>query len=542
MNRIYTLCRRRRIGYSRRGWRAPRLPRLFGVDRTDCYLRGVMRPLARKIVLTQGVIILLIFGVSLFTWWQMVDASNRAERLQAEYHLGTNLEQLVAELRDMGRSRTYYFGEKKSGGEELARLQDSFYLSLVRIASTIDELALQSGPRADLAGLVDTLRRRLDEYQLRVGQQELAFLRDEELAYQRSGARAAELRQDMHDKTKDHLQRQAAMTREINALGRRADRAAVLALVFCGVALVVGLLAAYGLTRSIHRPVRDMRAATEALSRGEFDSRIPVHSRDELGDLALAFNEMAARLQELDELKGGFVSMVSHDLKTPLTSMKEAVEMLSEGVGGDLTVRQKRLLTIASESLDRLGRYVQGILDLCQFEGGRIQLVREPLSLTDVVQEQASLAEARCQEAGVNLHCELEQDLPLLEGDRFRLAQVVNNLLDNAIKFTPREGRIEVRTGVLPWEDDLGVFLEVSDSGVGIAARDLRHIFEKFYQAPSDSRGKVRGAGLGLAIVRNLVEAHSGRVTVESTMGRGTTFRVQFPAARRQADDQALAG
>ncbi|MCZ6746690.1 MAG: HAMP domain-containing sensor histidine kinase, partial [Acidobacteria bacterium] len=500
-------------------------------------------PRARKIVLTQGVIILLIFGVSLFTWWQMVDASNRAERLQAEYHLGTNLEQLVAELRDMGRSRTYYFGEKKSGGEELARLQDSFYLSLVRIASTIDELALQSGPRADLAGLVDTLRRRLDEYQLRVGQQELAFLRDEDLAYQRSGARAAELRQDMHDKTKDHRQqRQAAMTREINALGRRADRAAVLALVFCGVALVVGLLAAYGLTRSIHRPVRDMRAATEALSRGEFDSRIPVHSRDELGDLALAFNEMAARLQELDELKGGFVSMVSHDLKTPLTSMKEAVEMLSEGVGGDLTVRQKRLLTIASESLDRLGRYVQGILDLCQFEGGRIQLVREPLSLTDVVQEQASLAEARCQEAGVNLRCELEQDLPLLEGDRFRLAQVVNNLLDNAIKFTPREGRIEVRTGVLPWEDDLGVFLEVSDSGVGIAARDLRHIFEKFYQAPSDSRGKVRGAGLGLAIVRNLVEAHSGRVTVESTMGRGTTFRVQFPAARRQADDQALAG
>ena len=201
-----------------------------------------MRPLARKIVLTQGVIILLIFGVSLFTWWQMVDASNRAERLQAEYHLGTNLEQLVAELRDIGRSRTYYFGEKKSGGEELARLQDSFYLSLVRIASTIDELALQSGPRADLAGLVDTLRRRLDEYQLRVGQQELAFLRDEELAYQRSGARAAELRQDMHDKTKDHRQqRQAAMTREINALGRRADRAAVLALVFCGVALVVGL-------------------------------------------------------------------------------------------------------------------------------------------------------------------------------------------------------------------------------------------------------------------------------------------------------------
>ena len=502
-----------------------------------------MRPLARKIVLTQGVIILLVFGVSLFTWWQMIDASNRAERLQAEYHLGTNLEQLVAEMRDIGLSRAFYFMGRKSGDKDLTELQESFYLSLVRIAHTIDELALQSGPRADLAGLVDILRRRLDEYQLMVGQQELAFLRSEDLTYQRSDTRASELRQDMLERTRDHRrERQAAMTREINALGQRADRAAGLALGFCGVALVVGLLAAYGLTRSIHRPVRDMRAATEAISRGEFDRRIPVHSRDELGELALAFNEMAARLQELDELKVGFVSMVSHDLKTPLTSMKEAVEMLSEGVGGDLTVRQKRLLTIASESLDRLGRYVQGILDLGRIEGGHIQLVREPLSLTAIVKEQVSLAEARCQEVGVDLRCALEQDLPPLEGDRFRLAQVVNNLLDNAIKFTPREGRIEVRTGVQPWDDDLGIYLEVSDSGIGIAARDLRHIFEKFYQAPTDSRGKVRGAGLGLAIVRHLVEAHSGRVTVESTPGRGTTFRVHFPAARRQAGDQVLAG
>ena len=502
-----------------------------------------MRPLARKIVLTQGVIILLIFGVSIFTWWQMFDASKRAERLQVEYQLGTNLEQLRAELRDIGRSRTFYFLEKKSGGADLARLQDLFYRSLERIAHAIDELALQSGPRAGLAGLVDILRQRLDEYQLMVGKQELAFLRAEDLAYQRADTRATELREDMHDRTRDHRQqRHAAMAREIDALGRRADRAAGLALAFCGVALVVGLLAAYGLTRSIHRPVRDMRAATEALSRGEFDRRIQVNSRDELGDLGLAFNEMAARLQELDELKSGFVSMVSHDLKTPLTSMKEAVEMLSEGVGGDLTVRQRRLLTIASESLDRLGRYVQGILDLCRFEGGRIQLVLEPLSLTEVVKEQTNLAEARCQEAGVHLRCELEHDLPPLEGDRFRLGQVVNNLLDNAIKFTPREGHIRVRTGVQPWEDDLGVFLEISDSGIGIATRDLRHIFEKFYQAPRDSRSKVQGAGLGLAIVRNLVEAHSGRVKVESATGRGTTFRVFFPAARRQAGDQVLAG
>ncbi len=137
---------------------------------------------------------------------------------------------------------------------------------------------------------------------------------------------------------------------------------------------------------------------------------------------------------------------------------------------------------------------------------------------------------------------DLERDLPPLEGDRFRLAQVVTNLLDNAIKFTPRGGTITVRTGVQPWQDDLGIFLQVSDTGEGIAARDLRHVFDKFFQAGRPGAAKVGGAGLGLAIVRSLVEAHDGRVSVESTPGKGTRFTVRFPSARFQEADQAMVG
>lgn len=502
-----------------------------------------MRPLARKILLTQGVIILLVLGVSIFSWLQMLDARQRAARLRAEYDLGGYHEQLVAELRDIGLSQRFYFSERRTGGERVQDLQSAFYGSLVTVARDIDELAQQSGTREDLAGLVLDLRDGLDAYREMVGRLEFGLLADDALAYDYADGRAQALLEEMRDLTKlGSEDREQAMAEVIDDLGRRAEVGAGLALAFFGLALTVGLIAAYSLTRTIHRPVRALRAATEALSRGEFDRRIQVPNRDELGDLARAFNEMAARLQELDELKSGFISMVSHDLKTPLTSMKEAVEMLSEGVGGDLTARQSRLLTIASESLDRLGRYVQGILDVFRFEAGRIHLVMEPLSLTEVVREQIELAEVRCQEAGLNLRTELDRDLPPLEGDRFRLAQIIANLLDNAIKFTPRGGWVMVRTGVQPWKDDLGLILEVTDSGAGIAPRDLRHVFDKFFQAPSNSRPKVGGAGLGLAIVRNLVEAHQGTVTVESALGRGTTFKLQFPTARRQAVDQALAG
>jgi signal transduction histidine kinase len=502
-----------------------------------------MRPLARKILLTQGVIILLVLGVSIFSWLQMLDARQRAARLRAEYDLGGAHEKLKAELRDIGLSHTFYFIEKRTGGDRVHELEGSFYSSLVTVARDIDDLAQQSGTREDLAGLVQELSASLDEYREMIGRLEFGLLENDGLAYEYADDRAQAVRQKMLDLTEVGRQdRGEAMAVVIDDLGRRAEVGAGLALAFFGLALTVGSIAAYGLTRSIHRPVLALQKATEALSRGEFDRRIKVHNRDELGDLAQAFNEMAARLQELDELKSGFVSMVSHDLKTPLTSMKEAVEMLLEGVGGELTARQSRLLTIASESLDRLGRYVQGILDVFRFEAGRIHLVLEPLSLTEVVREQVDLAEVRCQDAGLNLRTQLDRDLPPLEGDRFRLAQVVANLLDNAIKFTPRGGRITVRTGVQPWQDDLGLILEVSDSGTGIAPRDLRHIFDKFFQAPSSSDPKVGGAGLGLAIVRNLVEAHHGKVEVESIQSRGTTFKVQFPTAPRQVIDQALAG
>jgi signal transduction histidine kinase len=500
-----------------------------------------LRPLARKILLTQGVVISLVFGVSTFAFLHFRAARTHATHMHEEFELWLAHEKLETELRDVERSRAFYFQAKRVQGERLVQLRDAFYQSLERLDASVEELAEKAAGPADLGALISGLRRQLTAYRKAVATQE-ATLAVQAMA--REGAanqRAEQAWAGLLALTDDsRWERQQAVKNEIDSLHDAARQGRSRALQLSVLALAIGLLATFWLTRSIHRPVRAMRSATEALSRGEFDRRLDVRNRDELGDLARAFNEMAARLQELDELKSGFVSMVSHDLKTPLTSMKEAVDLLSEGVGGELTLRQRRLLSIAREGMERLNSYVQGILDVFRFEAGHVHLVREPLSLTEVVAGQANLAEARCREAGIRLQRKLDPDLPPVEGDRFRLGQVVANLLDNAVKFTAREGKIVLRTGVKAWRDDMAVVLEVEDTGIGISVRDQKHVFDKFFQAANTRGHKVRGAGLGLAIVKNLVEAHDGEVSVKSAPGRGTTFRVVLPAASRIAAEQEI--
>jgi len=263
-----------------------------------------------------------------------------------------------------------------------------------------------------------------------------------------------------------------------------------------------------------------------SVAAGSFREPIPERGADEIAALAHSFNAMAANLRQLDQLKESFLATVSHELRSPLTSMREAAHLLHEEVAGTLNPKQTRLVAIIGASTERLLRLVNQILDLSRLRAGRLPLARRTLDLTQVAERGVNELRPQAAEGHVSVSVERVGQNFEAAVDEDKLVQVVVNLVANAIRFTPAGGRVAVRVV------DAGpeVELHVEDTGVGIPAAALPRIFDMYQQAHSQSGG----TGLGLAIVRGVVEAHNGRVTVESQEGKGSRFTVLLP--RRRAD------
>ncbi len=305
---------------------------------------------------------------------------------------------------------------------------------------------------------------------------------------------------------------------EAARLGEHTWTTTVIALlVGVAVALASTAVIALRMTRSLSRLSR----ATASLAEGSFGDPVPVETADEIGDLARAFNGMAARLHEAEAVKEEFYSTISHELRSPLTSVREAAHLLREGVPGPLTAKQARLVLIVEHSTDRLLRLVNQVLDLSRLRAGLLPLERRWFDLerasTRAVEELRPLADER----GITLARDCGPGTFGMFGDEDRLVQVLVNLISNGIRFTPTEGTVNVRL------IDVGpeVEIHVEDTGSGIPAEELPFVFDRFRQA---HRGRG-GAGLGLAIVRGMVEAHGGRVSVESQEGKGSRFTVILP-------------
>jgi len=224
---------------------------------------------------------------------------------------------------------------------------------------------------------------------------------------------------------------------------------------------------------------------------------------------------MAAALQELDELKSEFVAHVSHELRTPLAAMQLAVANLQDGLAGPLGEKHEEVLRRIQSDIERLIRLVNGVLDIARIEAGKFELARGPVDLADVARNAAEALEPLAGKKGSQLS--IATAPCVVFGDRERLLQVVTNLLDNAIKFTPAGGRVEVKVA-------RGI-LRVSDTGPGIPPERLPRIFDRFARTGAMNAG----AGLGLSIAKKIVELHGWTIAVESTVGKGTTFTVTLP-------------
>ena len=287
-----------------------------------------------------------------------------------------------------------------------------------------------------------------------------------------------------------------------------------------GAAVVLALVGTAVLAHRITRSLRRLSAATTAVAAGSYREPIP-EARDEIGALARSFNAMAAQLRRIDETKEEFYATLSHELRSPLTSVREAAHLLRDGVPGSLNAKQARLVTVIGNSTDRLLRLVNQMLELSRLRAGVLPLARERVDVARVVGRAVEELRPQAEEGGVALTRERVGDQFEVRGDEDRLAQVVVNLVANAVRFTPRGGRVTVRL------IDAGpeIEIQVEDTGVGIPATALPRIFDSWRQAHID-RG---GTGLGLAVVRGVVLAHGGRVTAESQEGKGSRFTVLLP-------------
>ena len=284
--------------------------------------------------------------------------------------------------------------------------------------------------------------------------------------------------------------------------------------------LAVASLLGLALAILISRPLQHIARAATAVAQGDLQQQVPARRRiREVSALSHSFNQMTASLHRSDQLKSQFIADVSHELRTPLTIIRGAAETLQDGAVDDLSARDGFLTTITQE-VDRLARMVNDLLLLTRADNHALQLNRVMMDLVALAQTRVdrlrSIAEKRQVELAVSSTIEAR-----ISGDEARLTQVFDNLIDNAIRHTPPGGRVDVVFQHVGSQ----VICEIRDTGSGIPAQHLPHIFDRFYRAEPARQRASGGAGLGLAIARSIIEAHGGQISAESEEKRGTTIR-----------------
>jgi signal transduction histidine kinase len=285
---------------------------------------------------------------------------------------------------------------------------------------------------------------------------------------------------------------------------------------------VLALLLTVLLSRRILDPVRELTAAAREMEGGRLDRRVAVRSRDEIGELARAFNSMAEGLARVEGLRRRVVTDVAHELRTPLTSVRCQLETLQDG----LQRPTRDVIDSLHEEVMSLGRLVDDLQDLALAEAGQLRLARRPVCLEE--EAQGVVRSLRGAAAGESPTIEIAlDDLPPVDADPDRLRQVLRNLLENALTHLRRDGKITISGRVARDE----VEVTIRDTGPGIEPENLSHVFDRFYRADPSRQRSTGGAGIGLAIVKQIVEAHGGSVRAESRVGEGSSFSITLPVA-----------
>ncbi|MCZ6777531.1 MAG: response regulator [Acidobacteria bacterium] len=340
---------------------------------------------------------------------------------------------------------------------------------------------------------------------------------------------------------------------------KAAQRLSLAALGLTAALVVVCFLLGIFLVRYIVNPLVALEAGTRHLAQGDLSFRVTQTGQDELGRLASSFNAMAEdlqmsrrelgdhnknlelkvaektqilslanrRLEEMNRLKSEFLANMSHELRTPLNAILGFTDLMIDGQCGELTEQQSTYLQTVYTSGQHLLNLINSILDLSKIEAGKMEVFPEEFYVQDVVEFALSLVESQAAKKQINLHKAIAAEVKTVVADQTKVQQILQNLLTNAVKFTPENGRI----GIVVTQDNNGVLFAVSDTGVGISKEDQQKIFSAFTQVDATYTRTFEGTGLGLSLVDHYVRMHRGKVWVESEMGKGSTFYVRLPRA-----------
>lgn len=324
------------------------------------------------------------------------------------------------------------------------------------------------------------------------------------------------------------LDNQADMEMGLTQLHRAGEHAADVGLYGLILCLLLGVGGSLALAYHLNRSLAEVRRGIRDLGAGATPRDVRVLSGDELGELALAFNAMAARLRREERMRADFIAMLSHEIRTPLTSVRESVDLIGSGAFGEVNEKQKQFLSIAEKESVRLSDLLTRLLSVSRMESGELELNFELVDANQLIRSTLERIGPAAEAKDIQLEADLAAGELSCLADPGHLRQVLVNLIGNGIKFTSDGGRVTVRAE----QDDETVIFSVQDTGPGISKNEQARIFHKYYRDPS-VRESVDGAGLGLAISKRIVDGHGGRIWVESEPGKGAVFSFSLPTGNK---------
>jgi signal transduction histidine kinase len=305
---------------------------------------------------------------------------------------------------------------------------------------------------------------------------------------------------------------------EVTFLRRLRETVVPVGVAASAVAILLGLLLTWQLTD----PLRKLKTAAQGIAGGDLSQRVDIKSKDEIGALGRTFNEMAENLSRAERLRRNMVADIAHELRTPLSVMRGNLEAILDGV---FEPSRENVAAIHREAI-LLSRLVDDLQELALAEAGQLRIEMEPSSMASLIERVAASATARAAKEGVSIVTDTAGDLPLVNMDHQRIGQVLSNLVDNALRYSPDGGTITIKAE----RAADAVRVDVVDQGPGLDSTELSLVFERFYRGDKARSRTTGGVGLGLAVVKQLVEAHNGRVWAESAEGQGATFSFNLPA------------